>query len=98
MSDPRVGLIFMVPGVDEAVRIKGTATLSVNPSLIDSFTPDGMAPPATVILINVVEAYVQNARAIRTAQLWDASTYADARNLPDSAMLSNNVDHQSPQP
>lgn len=98
INDPRVGLIFMVPGIDEALRIKGTAAISINQTLINSFTSNNESPPATVVLINVIAAYVQNARAIRSARLWETVSHADPDELPNAATLSANTRTQDPQP
>lgn len=92
--DPRVGLIFMVPGVEQALRIKGTATISVNKTLLSSFASEDEPAPATVVLIHLQTAYVQNARAINRAQLWDSESYRSPENLPRVAdlIISNGAD------
>lgn len=90
INDSRVGLLFIVAGAEVALRIKGTATISIAPDLLQGFVDAEQATPATVMLINVTAAYVQNARAIRSAELWNAATYEDLDSLPSAAELSGN--------
>lgn len=97
IRDSRVGLLFMVPGVDEALRVKGTATISISRALLNSFTSNDEPAPATVILINIKAAYVQNARAIRSSGLWNASSHEDASQLPSAAALSVSLTTDSSQ-
>ena len=89
MHDPRIGLLFMIPGVDDALRIKGTASISINKELLGSFVNDEEPAPRTVMLVAVTSAYVQNARAIRRAGLWDESTWHRADKLPSATALSS---------
>lgn len=89
IKDPRVGVLFMVPGVDEALRIKGKATVSIASDLLDSFIVDDDPAPATVILIEISAAYVQNARAIRSSGLWNIDSHKEASELPSAAQLSD---------
>jgi len=87
IHDSRVGLVFLVPGAEEALRIKGQASISIDPSLLASFELE-QSVPTTVMLINVTSAYVQNARAIRRAQLWKVGDDQHLANLPGAADLS----------
>ena len=87
LIEPRVGLVFLVPGIDEALRVKGHAHISTDPTLLDRFSLDG-TPPATIIVVNVVSAYVQNARAVRSSHLWDEGSHIDAALVPTAADLS----------
>lgn len=87
IENPRVGLVFLIPGVEEALRVKGSATISVDPTLLASFELDG-SQPATVMLIDVSSAYVQNARAIRRAKLWCAESRKLAESLPTARALA----------
>lgn len=95
VHDPRIGLLFMVPGVNDALRIKGTASISINDSLLNSFITDNEPPPRTVLLVKVMSAYVQNARAIRRAGLWDKSTWQNSDQVPNATALSG---HESIEP
>ncbi|BDG73657.1 pyridoxamine 5'-phosphate oxidase family protein [Roseomonas fluvialis] len=81
IRDPRVGLLFLIPGAGTTLRVNGRAHLSVAPGLLESFAVDG-APPRCVVVIEVQEVYFQCARAILRAGLWDATRHADPASLP----------------
>lgn len=95
INDPQIGLLFIVPGVDEALRIKGTATISINADLLQSFIANDLPAPATVILVNIKSAYVQNARAIRRSELWNADNHGDVSRLPSAEELSISISGQT---
>lgn len=69
VRDNRVSLMFMVPGCPNVVRINGTARLSTDPALIQSFAK-GAKTPTTVIVITLDELYFQCAKAIMRSKLW----------------------------
>lgn len=87
IEEPRVGLLCLLPGVQEIIRIKGEASISIEPELLQRFTLDDIRP-ATVIVITIHTAFVQNARAIRHASLWSPEQYRRPENLPDANTLS----------
>ncbi len=69
LADPRVALLFLVPGVGETLRVNGRATISVDPVLLGRFVMNGQ-PPKCVLVIRVETALFQCARAISRANLW----------------------------
>ncbi len=69
VRDGRVSLMFMVPGSLNVVRVNGTAILTDDPALTESFSKDGKAP-RTVIVIKIGEMYFQCAKAIMRSRLW----------------------------
>jgi PPOX class probable FMN-dependent enzyme len=79
--DPRVGLLFLIPGSGTTLRVNGTAVLAVEPDLLDSFKMEGK-PPRSVIVVTVQAVYFQCARAIMRAELWDGAKHADPASLP----------------
>lgn len=81
VRDPRVALLFLIPGSGTTMRINGRAHLSVEPALLESFAVEGSAPRC-VIVIAVERAYFQRARAIRRAELWDPAHHVDPAALP----------------
>ena len=81
VRDPRVALLFLIPGSGTTFRVNGRAHLSADPALLDSFRMEGKAP-RTVIVIDIVEAYFQCARAIVRAQLWNPERHVDPASLP----------------
>ncbi|PIB91114.1 pyridoxamine 5'-phosphate oxidase family protein [Caulobacter sp. FWC2] len=88
VRDPRVALLFLIPGSGTTFRVNGRAVLSVDPDLLESFAVDGKAP-RTVMVVTVVEAYFQCARAIVRSGLWKPESQVDPRSLPTpGAMLA----------
>jgi uncharacterized protein len=68
VRDPRVALLFLIPGSGSTLRINGRAHVSADPTLLASFRMEGKAP-RTVIVVTVHEVYFQCARAILRSDL-----------------------------
>ncbi|CAA2104969.1 pyridoxamine 5'-phosphate oxidase family protein [Variovorax paradoxus] len=69
VADPRVALLFLIPGVGETLRVNGKAGITVDPALLARFAMDGK-PPQCVIRIRVEKVFFQCARAIQRSRLW----------------------------
>ena len=69
--DPRVSLMFMIPGSNNVMRVNGTAVLTVAHEMIARFS-DGARAPRSVIVISVKEVYSQCARALIRSRMWTA--------------------------
>lgn len=72
LVDPRVALIFFIPGVGETVRVNGRATISTDPALLDRLAMEGK-PPQCVLRISVETVFFQCARAMQRSRLWSGS-------------------------
>lgn len=81
LVDPRISLIFMVPGVDETLRVNGTARLRDEPSFTDRFAHERQLPKL-VIEIAVREAYLHCAKAFMRSRLWQPDAAASRDALP----------------
>jgi uncharacterized protein len=79
--DPRLGLLFLVPGIGVTLRVNGTALLSRDPELRASFAVHG-AEPTTVIVISTAAVYAQCSKALVRSHLWDAERHRDPAELP----------------
>ncbi|MDI9331352.1 MAG: pyridoxamine 5'-phosphate oxidase family protein [Alphaproteobacteria bacterium] len=77
----RIGLLFMVPGVKEILRVNGQARLSVDPEHLQACTDDRRVPKL-VVHIGVESAYMHCAKALMRSQLWDASSHVLRELLP----------------
>jgi PPOX class probable FMN-dependent enzyme len=86
VRDPRVALMFLVPGSTTTMRINGTAVVSVDPNLTASFIVDGKHP-RSVIIVTIGEVYFQCARALIRSQLWNADRFVDPQTLPTPGTL-----------
>ncbi len=83
ISDPRVALLFLIPGVGETIRVVGRASISTDPALTESFIVSGKAP-RTVIVVAVERAFFQCTKAIVRSKLWDPTQHVDRKSLPTS--------------
>ncbi len=86
LKDPRVALLFLIPGCGETIRVNGRATISVDPALAQGFIVNGKAPRA-VIVVAVDRIYFQCAKAIVRSKLWDASRHVDRKSLPSAGTI-----------
>ena len=84
LADPRIGLLFMIPGVDETLRVNGTARLRDEAAFTDLFAAERQRPKL-VIEVQVAEAYLHCSKAFMRSRLW----HADAQ-VPRSALPSMN--------
>src|SRR6516162_787139 len=86
VRDPRVALLFLIPGSGTTLRVNGRAHLSRDAELLASFKVDGKAP-RTVLVMTVGEIYFQCARAIVRSDLWNPDKRVDPRTLPTPGQI-----------
>jgi PPOX class probable FMN-dependent enzyme len=87
VADPRVGLIFLVPGLGEELRVRGTAVVSTAPDELARNEVQG-ARPSSVIVVTVERCYFQCARAIKRSRLWDSDAHVARSTLPTAGQLT----------
>lgn len=81
LSDPRVALLFLIPGVGETLRVNGRATISVDPALLARFAVDGKLPKC-VLVIQVETVFYHCARAMQRSRLWQPETWKAKGSVP----------------
>ena len=86
VRDPRVALLFMIPGMGTTLRVNGRAELSTDPALLQSFEMEGKAPRC-VVVISVEAVFFQCARAIVRSDLWNPARYRDPSTLPSPGQI-----------
>jgi hypothetical protein len=86
LAEPRVALLFLIPGVSETLRIMGRATISTDPELCASFTMQGKAP-RSVLVIAVDQVFFQCAKAIVRSKLWDPAIQVERSSLPTAGTI-----------
>ncbi|MEY2581593.1 MAG: uncharacterized protein QOE09_1442 [Ilumatobacteraceae bacterium] len=79
--DPRIGLLFLVPGVGVTMRVNGTAEITTDRRLRESFAVEGKSP-TTVIVVTTQSVYTQCPKALIRSHLWDPSLRREASELP----------------
>lgn len=86
VHDPRLALLFLIPGLGEALRVNGSGRISAHPDLRAGLAVDGR-PPASVLVVHVASVYFQCARAVRRSGLWDPARHVAAGTLPSPGAI-----------
>jgi PPOX class probable FMN-dependent enzyme len=86
IHDPRVALLFLIPGCGNTLRVNGRARLSIAPDLVASFAVEDK-PPRSVAVITVESVYFQCARAIARSELWNPQRHVDPQTLPSIGQI-----------
>jgi uncharacterized protein len=81
IRDPRIALLFLIPGCAETLRVNGRAAISADPALAARFVVNAQAP-RTVLVVTVERIYFQCAKAIVRSRLWDPARHVDRASLP----------------
>ncbi|QNA89691.1 pyridoxamine 5'-phosphate oxidase family protein [Massilia sp. Dwa41.01b] len=87
IADPRIGLLFLIPGVGETLRVRGQAEISVAPDLLDSFAVEGKRP-ICVLRVAVEKVFFQCARAILRSRLWHVDEHDRSKVPTPGKMLA----------
>lgn len=86
VADPRVTLLFMIPGVGETLRVNGRAIVTADAALKARFVMAGKEP-ATLLVITIERVYFQCARALARSKLWDPTTWAARGEVPSAGRM-----------
>jgi PPOX class probable FMN-dependent enzyme len=81
-----VGLLFVIPGIEDTVRVNGRATITDDPELLDSLAVGGKRPKLALV-VHVHEAYVHCAKAFKRSHLWDPERFADRSEVPSLGQI-----------
>ena len=73
VAHPQIGLLFFVPGVNETLRVNGAASTTTDVALREAMSVE-RRPPASVMVVDVHEAYLHCAKALMRSKLWEADT------------------------
>lgn len=90
LFDDRIGMLFLIPGYGETLRVNGRAALSSDPGLCEQFEMAGKLP-ACVIVIEVEAAYFQCSRAVVRGDLWNPAKHVDRRSLPSAGQILQGI-------
>ncbi len=92
LENPHAGLLFVVPGIDDTLRVNGRAAIATEPELLASMAVAGRAPKAALV-VEVEEAFLHCGRAFKRGAIWDPGTFAARGELPTLAqMLADQTD------
>lgn len=81
LANPHAGLLFLVPGVDETLRVNGRAQVSTDPELLAALSLKGK-PALSALVVEVEEAFLHCGRAVSRGRLWDPACRIERRSLP----------------
>ena len=96
LEDGRIGLLFLVPGVDETLRVNGRAAIDTDLALRAMGTVDGRMPIA-VIRVAVEQAYLHCGKALMRSALWDPAAQIERASLPSMGqMLKDQISTDKP--
>lgn len=93
LRDPRVALLFLLPGLGNTLRVNGRARLSIDPELLTSFAVEEK-PPRSVAVITVDAVYFQCARAVIRAELWNPARHLEKDSLPSPGQILASLSQQ----
>jgi hypothetical protein len=86
LQNPHVGLLFLIPGMDETLRVNGTAQVVRDPSLLERLAIDGK-PPLLAIVVRIDQCFLHCGKSFLRAKLWDAPHFVDRLTLPTLAEM-----------
>ena len=86
VENPNVGLIFLIPGMNETLRVNGRVSLVQDPSLLSELAFKGK-PPKLAIVVEVEQVYTHCAKAFVRSHLWENDTWIDRDGLPSFAQM-----------
>lgn len=84
--DPKVGMLCIIPGMEETMRVNGTASLTTDPEVLAATAIDGRVPKVAVV-VTVTECYIHCAKALRRAGIWDPDTWPAKDERPSPAAI-----------
>ena len=91
VSGGRVALLFMIPGIDETLRVNGSASVSIDPKVLAACPVNGMQPNVA-ILVGVETAFIHCAKALRRGAVWSPEKWPEVSDLASPAcMLKDHI-------
>ena len=86
MRDPRISLLFLIPGCGETLRVNGRAAITTDPELMQSFAVNGKLPRC-VLIVELERVYFHCSKAIVRSKLWDEAAKIDRKSLPSTGAI-----------
>ncbi len=86
LTNPGIGTISFIPGVNETLRVNGYAEIRTDADLLKRLTVHGK-PPLSVLLVRIDEVYLHCAKAIMRSSLWSSADRAKERPIPNIAQM-----------
>ena len=90
LANPHVGLLFLVPGVGDTLRVNGRATIVTDPELLELSQVEGKTPKLG-LRVEIDEVFTHCSKAFLRAQLWDPERHVERADLPSSGEILNSL-------
>ena len=90
LANPHVGLIFLIPGTGETLRVNGTAELTSHPAILDRLSARGK-PAVVAIRVRIKEVFYHCAKAFLRAQLWKSDTWPEKKKISFGKILAGKM-------
>jgi len=84
VSNGEVGILFVMPGHGETVRLNGTAYITTDPQILGGFSTE-LKTPKVAVVVQVVGTYIHCAKAMQRSHIWEPETWRLASSVPDGA-------------
>jgi len=81
LDNPNIGLLFIIPGFDETLRLNGTARLTTDPNILNQMAVNNRTP-GLAIVVSISEVFLHCAKAFRRSHLWDPEQHQDRKEMP----------------
>jgi PPOX class probable FMN-dependent enzyme len=93
LANPNVGLLFLVPGVGETLRINGRARIVTDPELLEPLTVEGKTP-RLALLVEIEQVFTHCPKAFIRSELWNPERFRSAADLPTPGEIHRSLDPQ----
>ena len=93
VSNPSVGLLFLIPGFDDTLRVNGQATLVTDPALLALMAVNDRVPKLAIV-VRVTEVFLHCAKALRRSHLWDPAQRQDRAGMPSLMRILHDQTNQ----
>jgi PPOX class probable FMN-dependent enzyme len=90
LDDPRIALLFLIPGIGDTFRVNGRAEIVQDPALLEPSAVDGKVPRLGIV-VSVQETYTQCAKALIRSDLWNAERHIDRSELPSAGEIRRSL-------
>lgn len=90
LADPRIALLFLIPGVGDTFRVNGTATITDDRELLAPTAVEGKLPKLGIV-VSVQEAYTQCPKALLRSELWNADRHIERSELPTHGEILRSI-------
>jgi PPOX class probable FMN-dependent enzyme len=86
LANPSIGLLFIIPGFDDTLRVNGQASLVNDPEILERMRANDRTPRLAIV-VRVSEVFMHCAKAFRRAQLWNPDHFQDRRQMPSLSRI-----------